>query len=171
MILLSTPAWTDIRNVDVTDWMARRQRSDDRIEMTLSRLVSSPAGEREIVPGLYQICLQQKDAISNLSPLAVAPGINSQTGEQPGINPDAGPAGGSFSINGGPFSGELIHSVEVCMGTRILDRNEGEFTVAASDRIDVNIAEDLRAGVYPIRVVVNGVSTLPIRWFEVVARQ
>lgn len=57
------------------------------------------------------------------------------------------------------------------MGTRILDRNEGEFTVAASDRIDVNIAEDLRAGVYPIRVVVNGVSTLPIRWFEVVARQ
>lgn len=74
MILLSTPAWTDIRNVDVTDWMARRQRSDDRIEMTLSRLVSSPAGEREIVPGLYQICLQQKDAISNLSPLAVAPG-------------------------------------------------------------------------------------------------
>jgi hypothetical protein len=169
-ILLSTPEWADIRNVDVTDWMARRQRSANRIEMTLSRLVSSPAGAREILPGLYQICLQQGDAISNLSPLAVAPGINSQTAEQPGINPDAGPAGSLFSINGGPFPVEGI-SVEICMGTRILDRNEGEFTVAAPDRIDVAIAEDLSAGVYPIRVVVNGISTLPIRWFEVVARQ
>ncbi|OPY56297.1 MAG: hypothetical protein A4E49_00248 [Methanosaeta sp. PtaU1.Bin112] len=170
-IFLSTPAWTDIRNVDVTDWMARERRSDNRIEMMLPRLVSSPAGAKEILPGFYQICLQQGDAISNLSPLMVASGINSQTAEQPGIDPAAGSAGSSFSIYGGPFSGEGIHSVEICIGTRVLDRDEGEFTVFAPDRIDVNIADDLRAGVYLIRVVVNCISTLPIRWFEVVAGQ
>ena len=166
-ILLSSPAWTDIRNIDVTGWMAREQKSDTRTELVLS----SPVGERVIVPGLYQICLLQEDAISNFSPLAVAPRINSQTVVPPGFDPADGPVGSSFSINGGPFSGDRILSVEICIGTRILDQEKFEFSIEEPERIDVNLPEDLKAGIYPIRIIVNGVSTLPIRWFEVVAGQ
>jgi hypothetical protein len=164
-IFLSNPAWTS--NVEVTGWMTRDQRSENRIELTLSSSVDGKA----IVPGLYQICLQQGNAQSNFSPLAVAPMIFSQVppetlpSQPPGIDPDHGPPGTLFTISGGPFNGEDM-SVRVYFGTRLLD-DVTEFSVDSESTIEARVPTDLETSTYVVRVVVNGISTLPTRWFEV----
>lgn len=168
-IFLTSPAWDKPPYTDVTEWMTPRA-TKERIELE----TSSPVSERTIGPGSYQVYLERGGSLSNFSPLAVAPRIDSQTDPTPGIDPGSGNAQSTFSIHGGPFSGGGVQSVAVYLGSKLLRQVSeappaGCFRVASEGEIQVAVPTDLKASVYVVRVLVNGISTLPNRWFEVTA--
>ena len=151
------------------------------MELQVAGLVSG----REIVPGPYQIYIQKGRDISNFSSVNIAPIIARMDdhGEPlPDIVPSSGPIATPFEIYGGPFGGDDIRSVDVFAGSiRLTDVTPtttpatplapGEFRVPAgtTDRVEAVMPASLETGTYPIRIIVNGISTPPIRWFEVTA--
>lgn len=170
-VFLQSPFWSDPSYVDVTEWITG-PRSDQRIELQ----VAGPVSGRDIVPGPYQIYIQNGQDISNFGFVAIVAVISPQTEAQQGIEPDRGATATLFSINGGPFGGDGIRSVEVFVGSIRLDQIEGDASPEAgefrvdpdrTDRIEARVPTTLPAGTYPVRVVVNGISTPPTRWFEV----
>jgi len=168
-VLLSGQAWEGQPPVDITEHLVREHSSESRIELTLPSEVTSPSEASgrtiAIVPGLYQVSVQCGRAPPTFSPLAVAPSIAPQDLTIPGIDPPAGLAGSEFTITGRPFSGPGIYSLTVYMGT-----HECQFTVPAdsTSTIKVVVPANLGAGTYALRVEVNGISTLPTRWFKVI---
>ena len=168
-VFLSSPAWTDPPHVDVTEWITSRS-ADGSIEL----LVASPVSDRAIVPGLYQVHIADDRGPTNYSPLSIAPVIAHQTDPTPGIDPAAGPVETVFSIRGEPFSSSSgdIRAVAVFVASRPLTPTggspaAGEFQIVSATEIQARVPAGLAAGAHPIRVAVNGVSTLPVRWFEV----
>ena len=169
-ILLQSPFWSDPSYVDITGWMTSPEaQSDRRLELS----VDGTVGGRTIVPGPYQLYLQKGGELSNFCPIMIAPLVS--------IDPLTGPAETRIAISGGPFSGDDIRSVEVVVGSiRLIRRTQtephatepesGEFIIDGDDGsepINAAIPSTLQAGFYPIRVVVNGVSSLLTCWFEV----
>lgn len=178
-MFLQSPFWSDPSYVEVTDWIIPAY-TDQRMELQ----VASPVSGRDIVPGPYQIYVRKGQDISNFSSVNIAPVIArvDDHGEPlPDIVPVSGPVATPFEIYGGPFGGDDIRNVEVLVGSIRLTNitppptetpptiEPGEFKVPAdtTDRVEAVIPASLETGTYPIRIIVNGISTPPARWFEV----
>jgi hypothetical protein len=157
-VFLQSPFWSAPPDVEVMGWITGTP-TDTQIELQ----VASPVSGRDIVPGLYQVYVRNGRATSNFSPLAVAPTIAPQTATPPGISPTSGPAGTTITVNGGPFSGTDIRTVEVYIGSVSLGQvtttlGPGEFRVVTDTQIEA---------VVPSILVVNSIGTPPIRWFDI----
>ncbi|OQX18479.1 MAG: hypothetical protein BWK76_07430 [Desulfobulbaceae bacterium A2] len=166
-VLLTRPDWLDPPALDVTHWVSARQ-PETHLELT----VSSPVAGRAIPPGLYQVYVQRDNTLSNFSPLAIVPQISPATAPTPGVSPDGGPIATLFRINGGPFSGTEITTVRVYLGGVLLRQSlappaPGEFLVVTEQQLEVRVPPTLAPGNYAVRVAVNGITTLPTRWFAV----
>jgi hypothetical protein len=153
--------------VEVTGWITGTP-TDTRIELQVGSRVSG----RDVVPGLYQIYVRNGSATSNFSPVAIAPAIAPQTATPPGISLASGRVGTTITLNGGPFSGTDIRSVEVFIGSVSLGQVTatpvpGEFRVVTETQIEAVVPSTLPAGPHPLRVVVNGIGTPPMRWFDI----
>jgi len=185
-VFLQSPFWSEPSYIDITDWITVLH-GDQRMELQVASLASG----RNIVPGPYQIYIQKGQDISNFSSVNIAPVIGRDNAEGeplPDIVPATGSVSTSFEIYGGPFAGDDIRSVEVFFGvtrltnvtpgeevvTPLPELGPGEFRVipGATNRIEASVPNisvsdisDIRT--YSLRVVVNGISTPPSRWFEV----
>ncbi|MBU1564804.1 MAG: DUF4255 domain-containing protein [Proteobacteria bacterium] len=166
-IFLTHSAWTDPSQVEVGPWMTNGS-TPSKIELLVAESVSG----RIIAPGWYQVYLQRGKSLSNFSPLAIAPRINRQTDMPPGITPSSRAAGTIMAIHGGPFAGADIQSLALYIGSSPLHLVEeepapGAFRVLGPTELQAAIPAHLEPGTYAVRVVVNGISTPPNRWLEV----
>jgi uncharacterized protein DUF4255 len=166
-VFLQSPFWSAPPHVEVTGWITGTP-ADTQLELQ----VASPVSGRDIVPGLYQVYVRNGRATSNFSPVAIAPTIAPQTATPPGISPASGPVGTTITVNGGPFSGTDIRTVEIYIGSVSLGQvtttpGPGAFRVVTDTQIEAAVPSTLPVGPHPLRVVVNGIGTPPMRWFEI----
>jgi hypothetical protein len=161
-VYLLTPAGAE---EDVTDWRDAARSTDARHTLTV------PAGDVH-PPGVYQLRVGNDRPLgdpgaqrSAATPFSLSPFVD------PAGRPllPAPPPGSPFLVLGGGFS---PGQAEVHLGPVTLTPGggaapqAGEFVVSDAATIEFLPPDGLPAGVYPVRVRVNDVESLPAQWVQ-----
>ncbi len=150
---------------DVTAWIdpTVESPSDSRIALTLPATLGAPPAASPAA-GDYRLRVGAGTDRSNSTPLDVAARVDN-VGNPPILNPVAG----VFTLDGIGFTGDVrvfLDSVELKGSAG--PPNVGEFFInPAATQIELQASSGLSAGLYALRVRVNGVESPPSWWVKV----
>jgi hypothetical protein len=151
--------------VDVTAWIdaAVETPSDTRLALTLPAGIGIPPAATP-GPGEYRLRVGQGIVRSNSTPIGVAARIDN-VGNPPILNPVAG----VFTVTGVGFTGSVLVFLDSAALTRSnAAPNAGEFLInPAGTQIDLRSPAALPAGLYGLRIRVDGSESSPSWWLNV----
>ena len=168
-----------ITEFDVSSWMTTEVdpvnphfQTSSRITLDLPKTLGALPGQAP-TPGIYQLRAGSPGPSANRTnavPFSVAAWVD--TSAVPPPNPPilAPDLGGTYTLNGEGF---VLGQTEVLLDTHALTNNQiaplldGQFAVAPTTQVTFRRPAGLPAGLYAVRVRVNGVESPPSWWINV----